>query len=193
MSIKLILGTVSTILAIAGTLPYLINVLAKKTTPHIYTWLVWGIIQATSAIAMIINGAGFGSWPIIIGALSCFLIFLLSFKYGTKNITKFDTLCLILAIISIIIWIIQKNPLITVILLSVIDTLGFIPTYRKAYIEPQSETLSAFVICAAAYFFGILALQDYSVITAFYLITIFISNFVFVALIFLRRKALKKA
>lgn len=91
MDFKIILGVLATILGIISFLPYLRDILNKKTKPHVYSWLVWTIIQTVGVLAMIKGGASFGALALAVGSLFCITIFLLAFKYGTRNITKFDT------------------------------------------------------------------------------------------------------
>ena len=59
-----------------------------------YSWLIWTILQIVGVAAQLKDGAGYGAWALGVGAFFCFAIFLLSFKYGTKNISKFDLFCL---------------------------------------------------------------------------------------------------
>ena len=90
MEIKLFFGVGSSILAVVCFAPYIKDILSRKTEPHRYSWLVWTILQTVGVMAQIKEGAGYGAWPLADGAVFCFSIFLLSFKYGTKNISKFD-------------------------------------------------------------------------------------------------------
>ncbi|MFA5651837.1 MAG: hypothetical protein WC933_00525 [Candidatus Paceibacterota bacterium] len=191
MEYKIIFGLISTVIGIISFFPYLKNIFARKTKPHIYTWLIWSIIQGVGVVAMIIGGAGAGSWALIIGTIFVFFIFLLSFKYGTKNITKFDTICLIAAIITIIIWIIQKDPLISVILVCLIDFAGFILTYKKIYKEPESETASLYFMYALSNTFALLAMNQYTIITSLYATFLLCANSFCVLLLIVRRKQLK--
>lgn len=191
MNYKIIFGLISTVIGVISFLPYLKDIFARKTKPHIYTWLIWSIIQGVGVVAMIMGGAGAGSWALIIGTIFVFFIFLLSFKYGTKNITKFDTVCLIAAIITIIIWIIQKDPLISVILVCIIDFTGFILTYKKIYKEPGSETTSLYFMYALSNMFALLAMNQYTIITSLYTTFLLCANSFCVLLLVVRRKQLK--
>jgi hypothetical protein len=192
MNYKIIFGLISTVIGVISFFPYLKDIFAKKTKPHIYTWLIWSIIQGVGVVAMIIGGAGAGSWALIIGTIFVFFIFLLSFKYGTKNITKFDTVCLIAAIITIIIWVIQKDPLISVILVCIIDFTGFIFTYKKIYKEPESETISLYFMYALSNMFALLAMNQYTIITSLYTTFLLCANSFCVLLLIVRRKQLLK-
>jgi hypothetical protein len=69
----------------------------------------------------------------------------LSFKYGTKNISKFDIFCLIASLFAIIVYVNINNPVWVIIVVATIDFVGFLPTFRKGFQEPFFETPSTFV------------------------------------------------
>jgi hypothetical protein len=171
--------------------PYIRDIFLRKTTPHIYSWLVWAILQITGAIAMFSSGAGWGITPLILGAVLCILVFLLSFKYGTKNITRFDLICLIGALTVFCFYLFTHKALLSVILVSLIDVIGFLPTFRKAYVEPYSETTSTYVLSAVADGLAIGALANFSLITSLYLFTLIAVDGLCAVLIIIRRRQLK--
>ncbi|HTB31176.1 MAG TPA: hypothetical protein VK808_04070, partial [Bacteroidia bacterium] len=137
-TIKFICGIIATLIGTGSFYPYLRDVFKRKTQPHTYTWLIWAILQVTGVMAMFNNGAGIGALSLTVGAFFCAYIFILSLKYGTKNITTFDTLCLIGALAATAVYVFMHNPVLSVILITIIDLVGFLPTMRKAYSEPHS-------------------------------------------------------
>lgn len=185
---KLLFGIASSILAILSILPYIRDILQHQTKPHAYSWLVWSLLQIIGAIAQWQDGAGYGAWALAIAAFNSTLVFLLAFRYGTHNITRFDTLCLIAALIAIILYLLMDNPLIAVVLVVLIDFLAFLPTFRKGWQEPETETVSTYAMSGLANFVALFALQQYTLITALYIGSLFLSNASFVAMIFLKKK-----
>ncbi len=187
--IKLTFGLIAGALAIGCFLPYFRDIFKRKTTPHTYSWLIWSILQITGVVAIIVGHGGYyGVLGIGIGALFCLSIFVLSFKYGTKNITAIDTFSFIGALLAIVIWIFTKNPLYSVVLISIIDFVGFIPTIRKGYEEPYTETMSTYLMASISDVFAILALSTFSLVTTLYLGTLVFSNALFVVILLYRRR-----
>ena len=174
MTIKILAGIIGTILSVACFYPYFRDIFNHKTQPHIYTWLVWSLLQGTSVIIMIRGGAGIGVWPFVVGSLLCGCVFLLSIKYGTKNITAFDTVCLIGALLAMLVYVFLHDPLLSIILVVGIDFIGFLPTLRKSYIEPKTETASTYILSAMSSVLAVAALSNYSVITLLYPITLIV-------------------
>jgi hypothetical protein len=192
MDFKLTFGVLSSLVAVVCFIPYLRDIFKKHTQPHAYSWLVWTILQIVGVTAQFADGAGYGAWGLTIGAFFCFTIFLLSFKYGTKNITKFDGACLAASLVATVAYLVLHNPLWAVIIVAVVDFVGFLPTFRKGWQEPNTETPSTFALSALANFFSLLALQNYTTITVLYIASLLVTNSSFVFMILLRKQILAR-
>jgi len=185
---KTVCGVIAAIIGSACFVPYIRDIYKKITTPHMYTWLIWTILQGTVVIAMFSNNAGSGVYSLATGTLLCAFTCILSIKNGTKNITTFDTICLIGALVAIAVYIFLKDTLLSIILMSIIDFVGFLPTLRKMYIEPHSETLAMYGLFAFSGTFTLLALSEYSLITVLYPVTLMAINIIATCVIWWRRK-----
>ena len=192
MEFKLVFGILSTAIACVCFFPYIRDIFKRKTQPHMYSWLIWTILQIVGVAAQIKDGAGYGAWALGVGAFFCFAIFLLSFKYGTKNISRFDLVCLIAAIGAIGIYLFIDNPLWATIVVATVDFIGFLPTFRKGFQEPFSETASTFILSGTSNLLSLIALQNYSVTTVLYIGSLFFTNLSFATMVLLRRRFLKK-
>lgn len=193
MEIKLLFGIISSIVAIVCFVPYLRDIFRRQTQPHAYSWLVWAILQTVGVAAQLKDGAGYGAWALAISAVFCFTIFILSFKYGTRNITRFDGVCLFASLIAIAFYFSLENPLWAIVVVAVVDFVGFLPTFRKGWEEPATETPSTFALSALANLLSLFALQHYSITTVLYIASLFFTNSSFVAMILWRRKKLRAA
>lgn len=188
MPIKTICGIIATIISLVSFFPYAKDVLRKKTQPHSYTWLIWTLLQITGVIVMFNTGAGIGALALAVGVFVCGYVFILSLKYGTKNITTFDTVCLIGALAAIVVYAFLHNPVLCVILLTITDFVGFLPTLRKAYVEPYSETLSLYLMGVVWSAFNMVAINTYSLTTTLYPACILVANTICCFLLWIRRK-----
>ena len=92
-------------ITLAGYIPYVLDTLKGKTTPHIFSWFTFTLTAYLAYFLQVLGGAGVGSWPMLVVATICLLIFILSFWRGTKDITKSDVACLVFALIAIFLWI----------------------------------------------------------------------------------------
>jgi hypothetical protein len=181
-------GILAIVVALVSLVPYVLDTLARKTTPHMYSWLIWALLQLTAAVAILrentlLSAAG----TLVLGAASA-IVFLLSFKYGTKNITRFDKLCLVGALLAIGVWIFLENVLLSIILVTVIDFMGFLPTYRKAYEEPYSETAILYFCSMLSNIFSLFAITHHSWESSLYVSSLVVSNAILIILVATRRR-----
>jgi hypothetical protein len=117
---------------------------------------------------------------------------LLGLRLGKKDITQSDIIFFLLAIVALVFWLFAKQPVISVILLSLTEMLAFIPTIRKSWNKPYTETLSSYVMNTLRFTLGVMALQNYSIITALYPVTWLFANGIFSIILTVRRKQLQK-
>jgi len=100
---------------------------------------------------------------------------------------------LIVALLAIIVWRQMGNPLIAVLMVTTIDAIGFIPTFRKSFVDPWSETLSFWASMAMASIFIIASIAQYNFLTVTYAAMLLIGNTTVWTICFFRRKILKEA
>lgn len=191
MDSNLILGVAGGLLIAGSFIPYIRDIQKQNTEPHIYTWFIWSITQAIAAFAILKGDGGlFAALSIASGALLSFVVFLMSIKHGTRNISDFDTATLIIALLAIVFWWKLNHPEWAVIAISAIDLLGFLPTFRKTWYEPDTESLAAWMLFAIGNIVALFALTHYSIMTSFYIATMIIASFLLVAIISFRKKRL---
>lgn len=191
VNLKLTFAILATVIGIGGYIPYFRDIFLKKTKPHLYSWLVWLITQSTATVAFVYGKGGFGALSFVVGTILVFVVFILSFKYGTKNIKWNDVVSLAGALIAVLIWWQLDNPRLSVLLISIIDSVAFIPTFRKSLEEPWSETLSYWALMATSCILLILATAEYNFLTITYLATLTAGNSIVWTICFYRRKVVK--
>jgi hypothetical protein len=192
MNIKIIFTVIATAIGVVGFFPYLKDIFLLKTKPHAYTWLIWSITQGTAIFGIWYGGGSWGALNLTVGAIFVVVIFLFSLKYGTKNITKSDTAILIAALCAILAWWQLHQPLISVVMVSVIDVIGYIPSFRKSYYEPWSETTVSWLLFAVSNIFAMLALSEYNLLTMTYMVAITLADVALLMICFFRRQFVLK-
>ena len=192
MDIKIILTIIATTIGVAAFFPYLRDIFSLKIKPHAYTWLTWAITQGIAVVGMWYGGGGWGALNSTVGMIFVIAVFIFSLKYGTKNITKGDTVVLIVALSAILVWWQLDKPLISIIMVSAIDVIGYVPSFRKSYQEPWSETLISWVAFSVSNIFAMMALSEYNLLTLIYLVAITIANILLLLFCFFRRQFIPK-
>jgi hypothetical protein len=184
-----ILVGIAVLFAVIGNVPYLRDVISKKIQPHPYTWLVWSIVSLVTFIGALVKGAGIGAIPIGISELFTIVIFIFSLRYGFKNIVRKDTYFLIIALLGLIPWYLTKDPTISVIIVVCIDLVAFIPTLRKTWVHPETESYLLYTMNALRHVLILLSLSSYNVATTIHSIAMIITNTMMT--IFIKRKNFK--
>ena len=188
---KIILGFVAIILTCIGYIPYIRDTLKGKTTPHAFTWFIWGLSTTIAFALQQSAGGGIGSYVTLSIGIAAFSIFCLSLFKGEKHVTKSDIIFFLLALVGLGFWVIAKKPIISVTLISITNTLAFAPTVRKSWKNPFSETLFTYVLNCTRQCLNLLALESYNFITSLFPATQIIVTASFIILILVRRSSTK--
>jgi len=185
--LKTIIGAITVVLGVVGYIPYLRNVLKGTTKPHVYTWFVWGSMTLIIFALQISDNAGPGAWVTLVTAILSLTIFALGIRQGDKDITKSDTLSFVAAIFALGLWLFAEQPVATTVLLVTVGMFGFIPTIRKSWNKPYTETISTYAINSFRQGLSFFALTNYSILTWLFPITWSIANGLFVLFLIIRR------
>ncbi len=175
-ALKLTIGVTTILLSIAGHIPYISDVLKNKTKPHAYTWFIWTVLTGLTCIAQLREGAAAGAWTTGTTAIMALVIFGLSFKHGSHDITKADTWCLAGALVALGFWLIARQPLLAVILATAVDVLAFIPTVRKSLNRPEQETFVTYLLAVIRNGLAVFAMNAYNIVTLLYPLSLFAMN-----------------
>lgn len=170
------LAIIGAVIAIVGNIPYLIDVIKKRVEPHPYTWLVWTIVSGVTFFGALAKGAGVGAIPTGAAEIFTVIIFILSLKYGFRNIRRIDTYFLIIALLGLVPWALTKDPTISVIIVVTIDLVAFIPTLRKTWKKPKTETPVLYSMNVVRHILTLFSLQAYNIATMLHSIAMIIVN-----------------
>jgi hypothetical protein len=185
---KLEIAIVASLLAVIGNIPYLRDIIKKRVQPHPYTWLVWTIVSCIIFFGQVAKGAGVGAIPTAAAEIFTVIIFFFSLKYGFKDIRKIDTVFLIISLLGIIPWILTKDPTVSVIIAVSIDLCAFVPTLRKTWMAPKSETFMLYSMNVLRHILMLASLQAYNIATMLHSIVMITTNTFMTGIILLRKQ-----
>lgn len=184
---KTLFAAIAIIIALIGYIPYVKDTISGKTKPHAFSWTIWSVISFISFGIQIANNGGTGSFINLIIGILCGFIALYGIKNGVKNIRFLDYLALTLSIIAIILWLVVKQPYISIVLVILIDFFSFIPTITKSWNKPFQETLSTWSLSIVRHIFAIASLTSLTFLTVGYPLYALTINILFCALLLSRR------
>lgn len=186
------IGLVTLTLSFIAYVPYIVDVLRKKAVPHPYSWLIWGSAATIMATLQLLYGGGALAWSTLAVGLISFGICVLSWRSGGKRfINHYDKLSLVVAIVAVVLWLGANKPTLAMLSLVAADLFGFIPSVRKTWVSPYSETLTMWGINALRHSLNILAISTYSLLTLADPVVWAIANLGFCIMVIARRKSVK--
>ncbi len=186
---------VFSVLAIALTLyafyPYIRSILRGETRPHVFSWVIWASTTLIVFFAALAGGGGVGAWPIGVSSLLTIYIALLAYRHrGDASITRTDKAFFAAAMASLPLWYFTADPLWAVVVLTMVDLLGFGPTLRKAYDHPFEEKPLFFGLFALRNLIVVAALEHYSLTTVLFPALIALACMLLIGIILIRRRQL---
>ncbi|MFN3826985.1 MAG: hypothetical protein ACK4NR_05095 [Micavibrio sp.] len=185
------LGYLSLVVAFASYIPYVVSTIRGHTKPHVFSWIIWGLVTAIVFVAQTTENAGPGGWATGFSAFFLLLIAALGFHYGEKQRTRGDWIAFLATLSAIPLWYVTKNPLWSVLLVTTIDVVAYYPTLRKSWHKPKEEMALKYILTAVKYCASLMALQHYSLITVVYPLASLVMELAVIILLFLRRRQLR--
>lgn len=149
--------------------PYIRSIHRGQTTPHVFSWVIWGLGTLIVFLAQLAGGGGLGAWPIgVSGVITSYIALLAYLKRADTIITQTDWMFFLAALSALPFWFLTSDPLWAVFTLTVVDIIGFGPTFRRGYRHPHAESVSFFALAAARNLLVIFALEYYSLTTVLF-------------------------
>lgn len=162
------IGILAGLVTLAAYIPYIQGTLSGKTRPNRASWLIWAALAIIIAASYRLSGGIDSGWVPIGNVAGTIIIALLSIRHGQGGFTRFDLGCLVGAAAGLVAWALTDMPLFALLIASVVDLLGYLPTVRKAYHEPWSEDHRAWVIFLIGYAINIFAISEWNLAIASY-------------------------
>jgi hypothetical protein len=191
MGFAVFFGFLSTLMMVFSRASYFASIWRGQTRPHAFSWLIWGVISSIGFAAQWAEGAGAGSWARGFGALTCFLLVGLGLWRGEKNITRGDWITLVVALGARPLWVLTKTPFWSVVIVCIIDCIGYLPTLRKSWHKPQEEIWYSYGFSFLGAVFSLVAIENYTPSTWLYPLVLTLSNGAMALFLLMRRRHLQ--
>jgi hypothetical protein len=144
-------GILAGLIQLGAHIPYIVDIVARKTRPNLISWLLWTVIVTTTAAAQISVGASWSLMLLIGGDIGSITVVILSLcGYGYNVFGRTEKVALLLSISALALWYITANPIVAIIFAVLADGIAYVPTIVKVVRYPESETLLFWValVCA---------------------------------------------
>jgi hypothetical protein len=175
MTFHSVLSIVAAILGVISFFPYFSSIFRGETKPQRATYGIWSFIGIVEVGSYVASGARATVLLPLVYLIGEIAIFVLSFKRGMGGTNKLDFICLAGALMGIIGWVVTNNPHVALYLSIFASLCGFIPTVKKTYFLPRTESALSWGIAGVAATLNLLAVPHLEL----YLIVYPLYTFVF--------------
>jgi hypothetical protein len=145
-----LLGVLAGVLGAADTVPYVRDILAGRTRPYRWTWLIWAVLAIVVCASQRADGA---SWSLVMAAVQAVLtsvIFALAIRRGEGALGAVERVMLALAAGGVVGWLVAGEPVVATACVVAADLIGAAMMLPKTYRDPESETLATFALASVA-------------------------------------------
>jgi hypothetical protein len=182
-------GQIAGIIALTACPIYVHDILRGAARPNRATWWIITLVGCLIAASYWESGGRATIWIALTYIFGPFVIAVLSVKYGDSQWQALDRLCCLGALISVGMWWITDSVLAALSISIVVDLLGLLPTFVKAYSKPLTESKVAWGIAALASFINILAVERWSFAIAAYPLYLLATNGLMIGIILCPRRS----
>jgi len=133
------------------------------------------------------ESAGPGAWARGFSCATCFILVLIGWQRGDRGYTAGDWVTLAVSLFAIPLWILTRTPIYSVILVSLIDTIGFVPTIRKAWHKPFEEPAAGYGWFSLGALLSLAAIENYTPSTWLYPAVMVVTNGAMTIFLLMRR------
>ncbi len=151
-------GLISAALSTVAYFPYVRDTLVGRTQPHRASWLIWSFLGSIAFFSQLYEGATQSLWFAGAQVGGTLVVFVLSIWRGMGGLLhRADCLVLLMAALGLVAWYFTHSAVYALAITISISLLGGIVTVRKAFLQPESETMATWAASYVAAVFAIMA------------------------------------
>lgn len=179
-----------------GSYTYICDTLYGNTRPNRVTFALWSVVPFIAFFASLADGVTWAALPTFAAGFCPLLILLASFKAkdgGYWRLGLFDWICAGIACSGLVFWGVMRDPLWALFFSILADFAAAIPTLRKAWSHPETETAITWFLGAFSGLTAFFAVKEWRLVElAFPVYLVALCLFIYLVVI-LRRRHLCKA
>ena len=151
-------------LSVVGSAAYVRDTLRGATSPHRVTWGLWTLEGTLAFVVEIQQHVGLASIMTLALGFTPFVILLASFRNSQAvwRVDRIDAVCAAVSVAGMVFWAFVGEPTVALVSFVTADFIAALPTLRKSWRAPESETPRAFVLGAVNTGITLLTLQHFT-------------------------------
>jgi len=175
----------ASLISLAGGVIYIRDTLLGYTAPNRVTWSLWGFLPLLAFAVERQNHVGISSLFTLMLGLVPIAIVIASFRNPNAvwQIGRFDLVCGAISLLGVAVWLFIDQPTIALVTFVFADVVAALPTLRKSYREPETESGLAFAAGTTSAALTMLTLNEWTTISALFPLAIFLTDIVLTLLV----------
>ena len=143
-----------------SVLPYIRDVLRRKSKPNIVSWATWTLLLGIGSAAAFAAHQPRSALLTLGDAIATFSVVVLGLRFGIAKLSRFDAICQVAAITGLILWALFNSPAIDIIFAIVVDFAVSLPTLRHSWLKSFEETWQTYAASSVAGVFTLASLNE---------------------------------
>jgi hypothetical protein len=171
--------------SLVGIATYVADTLRGRSHPNRVTWFLWALAPLIAFVAQIQQGVGLQALLTFMVGFGPALVFVASFVGGHApvRITRFDLACASVSVLALLAWQATGKGNVAIAFSLLADFMAAVPTLRKAYVAPHTETWAAFACSAISAALTLLTITHWNFATACFPAYILVMSLVLAVLV----------
>ena len=159
-------GMLSAILTFVSAYSYMRAIykreLKRPVIPTLSLWLLIGFLLFLTSIKL---GASLKTTllPILMGVINPAIVLVLSLKYGEYTWKTIDVICILVCLLSLVIWQTTESAMLGFVGGIIADVIAAMPLIIKSWRDPRDEPVFPWVMFVVASAINILAVDEWKI------------------------------
>ncbi len=185
---------IAVILNLIGQISYIRSIFQGKAKPNLVSWFMWMLAPFIGVFLEIKAGAGLSVLPVFMAGFGPLIIITGALIKGNAlwKLKFFDFICGFFSLIALLLYIITHNLAVSIVFAILSDALAFIPTYKKGWQHPESESVSGYSWCIVSNILGLLVIRKWSFAIYSFGVYFVIANIIMVSVLYRKNILLLK-
>lgn len=157
-------GLLSALLIFVSGYPYMLAIYKRELErPVVSTWILWLGIGMLLFVTSFQAGAHWGTTllPILMGVINPAIIVFLSIRYGEYKWSRLDTVCVVVCVVTVIVWQTTQSPVLGILGGVLADMIAATPQVIKSWKDPKDEPVFPWAMFSFASALNILAVEEW--------------------------------
>lgn len=151
-------------LSFAGMWGYVRDTLRGVTSPNRVTWGLWSLEGVLAFVVEVQQHVGLAALMTLTMGFVPFVVVVASFRNShlAWKIGPFDIVCGVVSVLGLVFWCFINEPTVALLAFVAADSMAALPTVRKSWLAPTTETARAFFLGFANCAITLMTLQHFT-------------------------------